>query len=1698
MKKKIMNIILCFAILMQFIMPSFIVFADNVDLGAEQTETKTLEETTLGGNVDAKGTLEIDLKFVLPIRNTNNSYMNLSIVDANGKELKINLSDKTSEVTSSPTLGDNQVELSVRKLDEYGKLLLGHDNEETIMYYGITVYHLPKGTYTIKLTGNGYKTYSAKVTLDSYSKRISLSNEAGMFEAGDVNGDGKVDTSDIDTLLKYMGTSNSSYDLNRDGKVDIADLNYITAIINGKDTKAKVVDTTAILEAKDITVTGVFSNDAALEDILTDDGSIKIIPKNGETISLTNPAEIVFDMKKSVETSEIRLETGMDNVPEKMLITVEDENGKKYNFTKNFSLSKDISNFTDKANANTIVIDLGGQVAIKKVTIKVIETSGDNLAEIAKVEFLNNVYEEVPEPKIEKPTNVKATTKSEGMTITYDHMSNITGYEIIVKTMSGDQVTKNDIYQTTYETFDISGLKNYTKYNVCVQAVNQEWKSPCSDEITVIPEPNRLPPKVDMVTLTPVYAGFNIGWKKMDDTQTYNIYYREKGTTEFKKIADIAGSSYQLRDLKANTTYELAVSGNNHKGEGTKSAIVVGTTKDYIMPDTYNFGLINTPNGTEVTEHIKSVTLKTGTNTPNDNSYALVDNDYESYFLANTWDIGGFNFGKNGPIVEFDDYYTIDYIFIVPKEDNAGFGYAKVYYWDESGKQQSVSTYSGTYSTESVTALRSPNGQRYFKIQLSKPIKTNKIQICLANGSASGSIGIRELRFYERDTLLDDVAALFKDDLRVELQDNVTEEMIAELEKRANAKDEKSGEYNPNQKVILADLEYARKILNDTAIQDVIVVDQSISNSKNSHLGFGMPISDYQPLGVVARPGEKLTIYVGTKGNVMPQIVFTQYYAEANVWNQTVTNLKKGQNIIDVPTLGSMSTERGGSVYIRYPNSKESSEIKVRVSGGTKIPVLDLHSLNTEAEKKAAIEKYVKEIESYTSNLKDTYAEQGIEYNERTSVLNATEIVTSYGLFSVSATAIKNAIASGLTTTDSKVNRVYESTSAFDEMMELFYRHKGLSKNAKDSKDELPAARVNIRYMRMFDGAFMYAGGLHIGIEYGSIGALVQGKSFKNSGFNGYFGWGISHEIGHQINQGNIAYAEVTNNVYALLAQTANDTSKSRLEASNIYPKIYEKVTSNTIGKAGNVFVSLGMYWQLHLAYDDNKTFEDTNSIYARINHLSRTKSHAGVSKDELLVMYASEAAGKNLVPFFEKWGFVIGDTAREFAEQYPEEERAIWFLNDSARRYRMNGGTAMANDTKVTATLTEADSQNKRFTLNFNVNKDSDSILGYEIRRNGESIMFTTNNTFTDQIGALNNRALTYEVIAYDYLLNKTDSYVLEEVKVSHDGSIKKDNFTIESNVKAATDMIDHENEEMDETKLSVRNLIDGNSSTYFHGTEKVSNMIFSDNLLQSITDKGSANVVINLNSKMAIAGIKYQAALEDGNLMKDTISKYEIYVSTDATNWTLAKSGTFHLTKENNYTETVYFDKEGSTGGNQLWTYDNISYVKIVSVGNFNGLSGAEIDVIAPPGDNVELSSETVGVLKEDFVYDPNQEPIKAGSVVFKGNYRGNPAFNVMLLVDAKDDKIIYSGENFLFAKLPENAPLDEIADGIFFYVVSKEDYEKMTGTSVRARLYRVNDAETNEGQRITSTSLSVTNLPSYDKLPEMEIVDTTKGTK
>ena len=198
----------------------------------------------------------------------------------------------------------------------------------------------------------------------------------------------------------------------------------------------------------------------------------------------------------------------------------------------------------------------------------------------------------------------------------------------------------------------------------------------------------------------------------------------------------------------------------------------------------------------------------------------------------------------------------------------------------------------------------------------------------------------------------------------------------------------------------------------------------------------------------------------------------------------------------------------------------------------------------------------------------------------------------------------------------------------------------------------------------MFAGAFMYASGNHIGIEWGSVPALassvpVVSENGKYKSGNLFPDGGLLMVFGHQLNQGQYAVAEITNNYFSLLAQAKDTADSVRFD----YQDVYEKVTSQTMGYSDNVFVQLAMYWQLHLAYDrgyNYKTYDTWKEqfqglFFARVDAYARDASRAPDPKgialslesknaDQNLMRLASAAAEKDLTEFFTRWGLTPDD----------------------------------------------------------------------------------------------------------------------------------------------------------------------------------------------------------------------------------------------------------------------------------------------------------------------------------------------------------------------------------------------------------------------------------------------------------------------
>ena len=1866
-------------------------------------EVQSTEEYTLTGK------LELDLNFATPIKIANSDKTNITVKlkGSAGEIGTVNLGNDTTK----GTIGD--ATYSLEALDS--KRVTLKDDATELSFYHLTFEKLPVGIYSIEISGSGYvSTTVSNIEIQNTSKRVLLGTSdnvivlddkgtedtsddvkeeyLGVFLVGDIDGNKSVNKDDYEALKSAIknGSTDSKYDLNRDGKVDITDLTYVHQNMNKSQAEAIIEDTDMILNPENINVTlnekiSVINGD--IKDILKDTDSVVILESKAE-ISEDNPIEIPIDLSgltRSTNTIEsINIQAPSENSPSsgKIVIPGAGEGGKDLEVKFDESnITKSLSRTADGQAMDTIKIDLGKQVAVSKITIKITGSrSNKNLAEIAKVEFLNNVYKEMQKPKMNIPVinSFTSTTQvgQESMTIGWDYEINVTGYEIKVEKLNDkNQVTSTSTYKTSQNSLRIEKVEAYRIYRISIQSLSGDWKSGYKDEQTgysatatgdtnltnnsndkdgkpdnvdsdynpmawdsssgklsesadgengsnfgkdsiievqVIPE--TAPEGPEGIKVKGGYKQLTVSWKAHAKAKDYELYYRKVGTKEWLKANDngekyvdsnledniptgvsnlapgvtdkldfIRATSYTITGLDDTSSYEIMMTATNHHGTGGLSQVYIGSTTKLIPPVTSNYNLINSPNGTN---HIVSVEYPTGEAMDRD---AIVDNDYTTYWEYMDWD-----YGTNGPVLTFDKSYTIGSLKVIRRLDVNEYTYSTRidYYDEETGKWENVKS-----------SFYESSDKKVVNITLDKPITTNKIRIgtsvypSVGWGDYRRAVTISEVKVYEYDSLESDVDNLFADDLKLSLKDDVNQEIIDYLTNKAKTIDPINLEYHPNQEEILSNLQRAQDLLNDVLLNDKIITLDSTIHNIGSQNKIGQS-NNYQALGVAVKPGHKVTIYIGSpnRKDTKFDLVLTQFNAESGTAYKVIKELNVGKNEIEIPETGfDMNYEKGGNLYIGLKSGfADSNTFKVRVSGGTEIPHLNVNNIidneSKEAEVKEKIRMYIRELRTYVNSLPNRYpssttiednANNIYTYNPETSILNATDIEGKRIMLSLAADQVLNGIQSGLSgDEDAQVDRLYNTLLAWEQLMKVSYAQQGLLEEAIDFdgdgkitdtkldvlggksenqyyyENRAPKNRINIKYQRMFTGAFMYASSHHIGIGYGSIAGTMSGIPFKfdsngnliNSSDGQLFGWGISHEIGHVHDISGLTYAETTNNILALITQTFNDINESRLEGPG-YKKVYDKVTSNSVGLASDGLARLGMFWQLHLAYDNDYTYKildintdnnlENDTFYAKLYRATRingiASSESGYdSTAQTFIMRASDAAGKDLREFFKKWGLVASPKTNEYlnSKAYPKEDKAIYYLNDEARRLRLAAGSntssiTIATDTKVNASF-GLDSSGKQIIdrsylnqkevpLALSVTKDSDKILGYEIIRKESTSSGTQEvvvgfverdkdgenglTNYVDEIDAVNNRTFEYKVKAYDYNLNVTEKTTIGTVKVNHDGSIAKSNWVFDTNTRSSEDVSDENSGHGQVQNGSIKNINDNDASTIYTASKATDN---NGNVVS-----GDPYVTIDLGDSKSVIGLKYnpgQAETKKFSLKNffsrssettySPISKYEVYVSKDGKSWTKAHSGTFDTTKEN----IIYFNELGSSLNTKLWSYD-AQYVKLVAKGAM-AISIAELDILGPTGDNIEIGIDNgdkiykngVGRLKSDYTYADGQV-IPAGSIIVTGEYKGDPAFNVPLVLNENDDNFAKESNVILLAELPKDSELGEVAKGTWLYWITPDQQKEgnIEGSKIKAELYRYNKLDSTGapvGQRLVSDTFLYDLPENLSDLPEIEL--------
>ena len=555
---------------------------------------------------------------------------------------------------------------------------------------------LADGSYTLSVRAPGIAPYSQKIDVKGDSSAVELyvgdlaadpqaPARIGVLVPGDVNGDGTVDDADASAIIDDIeaGAASPACDANGDGTVSLADLETAVSSFDRVAVEATVARSLppAAVEAAPGEGTEVASG--SLDEVVGADAK-PVSLRASEAISDEHPVEVSFDLAKDSEQAPqlggmvINVPASGDHAPEagRLLVELTDGTVREIGISRAEARAAFFRSSAPTAvidENGTVVVDFGGQIAVKKVTLVITKTQGNtNLAEVSKVELLNNMEERIPEPELSIPGELSAVAGSKQFSVSWKPETNVTGYELSISANGREEVKRTTGTSLSVTQFDEQKIKNGTVFTLKVRSTNGAWRSDWPGSVQVTPKAEKVPDAPEGISLSGAYRGFKASWKNMEDTDSYNLFYREKGDEggDFTKVPDLTKTSCSVDGLKDDTEYQVYLTGANEIGESAPSVMAVLRTANVKPAQLPAYRLVNTENADgDYLNRIVSATYGRGSmiDSPLDetsgeakSAYGLFDDDYASYLKVADWDEGGFYpaLGK-GVTVTFDQPQTL-------------------------------------------------------------------------------------------------------------------------------------------------------------------------------------------------------------------------------------------------------------------------------------------------------------------------------------------------------------------------------------------------------------------------------------------------------------------------------------------------------------------------------------------------------------------------------------------------------------------------------------------------------------------------------------------------------------------------------------------------------------------------------------------------------------------------------------------------------------------------------------------------------------------------------------------------------------------------------------------------------------------------------------------------------------------------------
>lgn len=1539
-------------------------------------------------------------------------------------------------------------------------------------YVDLAIHGLSRGIYTLTFSGRGYVSGAAQVTLDTCSQHVIVGTGDGSFPLGDVTGDGSIDREDQAAVAQALGSSESGdlrrYDLDGDGNIDIVDLAYVSRLISSAQAGKAQVLGGALLAPPVGTVSTNAVVAGGLDSLFQDGGQTsKLSPKGGK-VTEQSPVTLDIPLTAATRLSQLELVSpAQAGALQKGEVRVELQDGTVKTIPFDQTPPEGVHAIGPEEGRQVVTISLGGRVAVKKVTVTVTQTEGGSYAVLETIRFLQDIVPENPVAPNSVVKGLTATAGNESVSLRWDELPNISGYRVEYWPTSNSALHQS--VQVSVPRAEITGLKNLTEYTFVVTPTDTGWAGKASAPVTATPQPSAAPSAPDMVTVSAGEGSLTVSWKAAENATYYKLFYTDQkgaATSAYRQYGGrLERTSTTISGLQNDVTYYIYVIAGNDKGESGPSRISTGSPKavSYERPA----GIPSQG----VLDHTALSKIELAAPNNYDKSQYTSDAPFQPGFMADgdyrtSWTSGGWNTNEH-VICTFKKPQSLSAILWVPRLDGNYASRLRAYsvrVWRQgddlngpgtllvpdpaAGGRDEGGTGSDVHTWPSISNRGSLASDKFAILPIPPTEKIVKLSVAAEqSGYQNNSVTLSEILFMEYDKsrcLPDNITALFSDELHTSLRKGVTQKEIEALRARLNSSEKN---YYLNLAAMADELKLAEELLKSGKTSG-LVIDGIQSRSASSQYSQGG--SDLQPLGAAAKAGDQITIYAsGIPAGGTVTLYASQYNAEANAWRAAAGTLVNGRNLITVPKIGSQNTDRGGSLYLSYSGTG-ADKIRLHVRRTTMIPVLDVSNWYTmsDSQRREAIGGYISQLTAYSGKINLRAAQ--------TAWNNVTEIATPTLLLSLPATAV----ASGLSGSTDKTATLTDAILAWEDLMHICKTTQGIDRTY-ERNDMQP--RQNIRCMQMFAGAFMYAAGNHIGIGYGSCSGMVNGKPIgklaAGANANGLYGWGIAHEIGHNMDK--LGRAEITNNIYALMVQTydgKDNTLPSRLEKSNKYTDIFNKTAVGYPGASGNVFVQLGLYWQLHLAYDGGA--KDSRGPLWFYNQFFKawkagTYFSSGNSYDEKVALTAAGVVQRDLSPFFTRWGMELGQAAMSKLQSYPKEDRAIWYLSDQSRRARLAGQGGASGTLAASAALAAGSDTEVVIRITPQL---TGTVQGYEIRRNGKAIAFTSDTSYTDVIGSANHRTFTYSVAAYDLLGREVAQAQAGEVRVAYDKAVDPSAYQL--------------------------NLSGGTATFTFKKPTAISGLKVTGNGW-----KAGGNYTVSIAGEDGAAVTARSGSFGRDNLAKDSVGAY-----------------------------LTYFNKPGTSGTDgRIWTYD----AKVVTVtGLPAGVTASQLQLISYAGDDVAFLEEaTVGRLAEDYRYgDGTDDVIPAGTLVIAGTYRGDPVYSTLQIqgrftgvqvtengdiVEADPVERALDGYALFFAQIPEDKAVSDISDGLFLFVPNVQaeaalqgagshcSAESLLPSQIRAVLFRTDTPDSAAAGRVTAETLWI-QAPGGEELPTILLED------